>query len=477
MLLRMVLVIKNRGLEAFFKEHFTQPNAWVESLGHLKNSFQKAVRTNGDIFVVDLGLMPKPIESAIALLNDLPENPTTIVLHDNDSPRKQADLITLGADVVLYSGLPKKALAEAIEATMESRYQLTEKPWPGRRTVYPSRISGFISESPSMKIFMDMVQKAIPCNVPVLILGETGSGKEHLAKLMHSEGPRAAGPFIAVNCPALPESLLESELFGHEAGAFTGAVRARRGAFELAHGGTVFLDEIGELSPHMQAKLLRVLQEYEIRPVGSEKSVWVDIRVIAATNRDIEQEIEKGAFRRDLYYRLSVFTLTVPSLRDRREDIPNIVNEYVANVCKKLNKEANRISEDALKVLMQYEWPGNVRELINVIERAVILCHGGTITLKDLPQGICERRNNHSLINSLIDPVSPGWGCKKLAEIRGEVLEIVERSYLQRVLTETRGQVGVAAQRAGIHPRGLFNKMKKYGFRKEDFKSGSTLLS
>jgi len=127
--------------------------------------------------------------------------------------------------------------------------------------------------------------------------------------------------------------------------------------------------------------------------------------------------------------------------------------------------------------LMQYEWPGNVRELINVIERAVILCHGGTITLKDLPQGICERRNNHSLINSLIDPVSPGWGCKKLAEIRGEVLEIVERSYLQRVLTETRGQVGVAAQRAGIHPRGLFNKMKKYGFRKEDFKSGSTLLS
>ncbi len=470
MLLRLVLVIKDKRLETFFSEYFAQSDVRVESLGHLKNPFQKAVRTSADLFVVDTKLMPRPIESAIALLNDLPENPTTIVLHDNDSSEQHADLVTLGADVVLYSGLPKRNLAEVIQATMESRLQLAQKTWSERRPNHHAKISSFISESPQMRIFMDMVQKVIPCNAPVLLLGETGVGKEHLAKIIHSEGPRSTGPFIAVNCAALPETLLESELFGHEKGAFTGAVRPRRGAFELAHGGTIFLDEIGELPPHMQVKLLRVLQEYEVRPVGSEKSMWVDIRVIAATNRNIEQSIKEGTFRQDLYYRLSVFTLSIPPLRERREDIPLIARNYLADFCKKLNKKVDRISEGALKALMQYEWPGNVRELINVIERAVILCQGDTITSEDLPEGICQHVGKQSVIDSLTEIISSEWKHKTLPEIRRQALEIVERSYLQMVLTETRGRVGVAAQKAGIHPRSLFDKMKKYGLRKEDFK-------
>jgi transcriptional regulator with PAS, ATPase and Fis domain len=306
-------------------------------------------------------------------------------------------------------------------------------------------------------------------------LGETGVGKEHLAKIIHYEGsPRAQGPFVAVNCGALPENLLESELFGHEKGAFTGAIRSRRGAFEMAHGGTIFLDEIGELPPHMQVKLLRVLQEYEVSPVGSEKSMWVDVRVIAATNRDIEQSIEEGTFRQDLYYRLSVFTLSVPPLRERQEDISHLAKRYLADLAGKLNKEVNGITEDALQALMQYTWPGNVRELINVIERAVILCQGDTITSRDLPENICAPTPDRGLPESLARIITSEWQNKTLPQIRENLLEMVERSYFQLVLTETRGRVGAAAERAGIHPRGFFNKMRKYGLRKEDFKLGKS---
>jgi len=472
MLFRLVLVIKDEGLESFFRQHFDQSSLHVQSLGRLRNPFQKAVRTNGDIFVIDARLMPSPIESAIALLNDLPENPTTILLTDNDSPKRQADLLASGADVALYSGLPKNTLVEAVDATIEARSQLTMKPWLNGRPPRQTKLNSFISESPAMRMFMETLKKVIPCNTPVLLLGETGVGKEHLAKIIHYEGARGQGPFIAVNCGALPENLLESELFGHEKGAFTGAIRSRRGAFELAHGGTIFLDEIGELPLHMQVKLLRVLQEYEINPIGSEKSMWVDVRVIAATNRDIERSIREGMFRQDLYYRLSVFTLSVPSLRDRQEDIPLLARRYLAELAEKLNKEVHEIAEDALQALMQYKWPGNVRELINVMERAVILCQGDTITYRDLPDSISEPSLDQGLPDSLTKLISSEWRHKTLPEMREQIIGMVERAYFKLVLSETSGRVGAAAEIAGIHPRGLFNKMKKYGLHKEDFRAG-----
>ncbi|MFZ5573065.1 MAG: sigma-54 interaction domain-containing protein [Thermodesulfobacteriota bacterium] len=470
MLLRLVLAIKNKSLEVFLTERFAQPDVRVESVGNCANPFQKAVKTSGDIFVLNTKLMPKPPESAIALINDLPENPTTIVLHNSDSPEEHANLVAWGADVVLFAGLPRKTLAEAIETTLESRRQLVQKSWLDRRTDSQPKLSTFVSDCPQMQIFMDMVKKVIPCNAPVLILGETGVGKEHLAKVIHAEGPRSTGPFLPVNCAALPEALLESELFGHEEGAFTGAVRPRRGAFELAHGGTIFLDEIGDLPLHLQAKLLRVLQEYEVRPVGSEKATWVDIRVIAATNRNLEEEIEKGLFRRDLYYRLGVITLTVPPLRSRREDIPILVDQYLERLCIKMNRESNQISQEALEKLMHYEWPGNVRELINVIERAVILCHGDTITAKDLPQGIHAQNGKISFLDSISETVHPEWRYKSLPEVRDEIIDLVEHAYLKMVLAETNGHLNKAALKAGIHPRGLYEKMKKFGLSKEDYR-------
>ncbi len=474
MLLRMVLLLKNRELEHFLRKYFHGRSVSIENIGHFKAPFQRALRTSGDIFIIDTDLVPHPLDSSIALLNDLPEKPTTIFLEKIESPEQHADLLALGADVVLYSGLSKKILAEAIEASVDSRLQLARQSWPTRGPDPKARLSSFVGESPRMKFFMEMVQKVISCNSPLLLLGETGTGKELLAKIIHNEGPRSDGPFIAVNCAALPEALLESELFGHDKGAFTGAVRPRRGAFELAHSGTIFLDEIGELPPHMQVKLLRVLQEYEVRPLGSEKCMKVDVRVIAATNVDVEESIRKGCFRQDLYYRLSVFTLSIPPLRERRQDIPLIAKRYLDNFSKKINKNVSTFSRKAIDGLINYNWPGNVRELINVIERAVILCPGDVITPEDLPDEICGQPQGENISDHVLRMICTDWQNRTLSEVKEQLINIVEKSYLEYVLTETGGRVGKAAKLAGIHPRSLYDKMKRYGLNKHDFKRKQT---
>jgi len=470
MLLRVVTALENEELDKKIRKRLSRMDVITESFWHLKNPFQKTVRTSGDVIIISTALMPRPIDSSIALLNDLPDNPTTIVLHDSSSQEENANLLAQGADVVLYSKLPTTTLLEAIETTIESRRQLAKRPISGKWREEPAKIEDFVSKSPQMQIFMDLVRKITSSSAPILVLGETGSGKEHLARLIHSEGPRSAGPFVAVNCTALPEQLLESELFGHVEGAFTGAVRPRRGAFELAHGGTIFLDEIGELPSHLQAKMLRVLQDFEVRPVGSEKSIWVDTRVIAATNRDIENEINTGQFRKDLYYRLSVVTLTVPPLRKRREDIPVLTDHYIELLGARMNKDVSGISEEALEALSRYDWPGNVRELVNVLERAVILCHDDEITLADLPQIIAGDGDSQFSPERFFESLDPEWLDRPLPELKNHVVENLERAYIERVLAATGGRVGKAAEKAGIHPRGMFDKMKQYGLRKEDFK-------
>jgi transcriptional regulator with PAS, ATPase and Fis domain len=303
-----------------------------------------------------------------------------------------------------------------------------------------------------------------------LLLGETGVGKEHLARAIHAQSPRSVGPFISVNMAAMPEQLLESELFGHEQGAFTGAIRYRRGAFELAHGGTIFLDEIGEMPLHLQAKLLSVLQDYEVKPVGGEGAIELDVRVIAATNQNLEEEIANGRFRQDLYYRLSVLMLTIPPLRHRREDIPTMVRRFMAYYRYRIGREINGIHDRALKALCDYEWPGNVRELMNVIERAILLCRTDQIGMDELP---------HVFHASAAEGGDAAGGTgfnwdemvhKTLPEVQRIVLDEVERRYLTQLLQKTRGRIDLTAQMAGIHPRGLYNKMKRYGLRKENFK-------
>jgi two-component system, NtrC family, response regulator AtoC len=317
---------------------------------------------------------------------------------------------------------------------------------------------------------MEEVRQVIPSDSPILLLGETGVGKEHLAKAIHAESPRSAGPFISVNMAGIPEQLLESELFGHEQGAFTGAIRYRRGAFELAHGGTIFLDEIGDMPLHLQVKLLQVLQNYEIKPVGAENTLDLDVRVIAATNQKLEDQIARGNFRQDLYYRLSVLMLTIPPLKERKEDIPTMVRRFMTFYRYKIGREINKISEQALKVLCSYEWPGNVRELMNVIERAILLCKTDVITMVELPNVLHGGVSASNVILPELSFESADWTDKKLPELQKEIMDQIEKLYLQKVLKKTRGRVGQAARIAGIHPRGLYNKMKQYDLHKEDFK-------
>jgi two-component system response regulator AtoC len=476
MLIRVVCAIKEKKLQADFKKRLSNFDVQLKMLGKDKAQWQELVRSCGDVFVVSKSLVPRPIESSVTLLNNLPEKPTTIILDDQESSEEHAYLLASGADVVLYTGISQDSLMEAIESTLESRRQFYYVDRFDQRGRIKPRLNDFISNSEDMQRFLEEVQQIVNSDSSLLLLGETGVGKEHLSKSIHGESHRAQGPFIPINMAAIPEQLMESELFGHEQGAFTGAVRSRRGAFELAHGGTIFLDEIGEMSLQMQSNLLRVLQDFEFTPVGGETTVWVDVRVIAATNKDLEKEIQKGNFRKDLYYRFSVITLTIPPLRKRREDIPALANHFLSMYTMKLGREINQFSQAALEALCQYPWPGNIRELMNVIERAILLSRSNVISINNLPNTFLESFSPSMDLSNLDlsnfnDLDLSAWKGKTLSEVRGQVLDQVEKKYLAMILEQTRGKIGEAAGIAGIHPRGLYGKMKKLGLDKTDFKS------
>lgn len=467
MLIRLSCAVKEKVLRQELAKQLEDQDVQLKFIDRPRSPWQELVRSSADIILVSRSLIPKPLDSSIAIINQLPEKPILIVLHDRNSAEEQANLMAAGADAVLFSGTPVNSLVEAIESTLESRRQYYYTDRFDQRGRFLPRLNDFISQSREMQFFLEEVGQVVSSNASILLLGETGVGKEHLARAIHMESQRSAGPFVPINMAAVPEQLMESELFGHEQGAFTGAVRARRGAFELAHGGTLFLDEIGEMPLLMQTKLLRALQDFEFTPVGGETPVWVDVRIIAATNRDIEQEIEGGRFRNDLYYRLGVITLTLPPLRRRKEDIPALANHFLRVMTQKIGHEVNRFSEDAMAALCRYSWPGNIRELMNVIERAVLLCRTGTIDLPDLP-GTLAGASPAASAAALFD--TGAWENLSLAQVKTQVFGQVEKAYLEMILKKTRGKVGKAAALAGIHPRGLYGKMKDYGLDKADFK-------
>jgi len=293
-----------------------------------------------------------------------------------------------------------------------------------------------------------LVETVAPTDSTVLLQGESGTGKEVIARYIHELSARAEGPFLSINCGALPESLLESELFGHVKGSFTGAIRDKLGLFGAASKGTFFLDEIGETTPATQVKLLRALQHREVIPVGSTEAVSVDARVVAATNRDLDEEIRAGNFRSDLYYRLNVIALHLPPLRQRRDDIPLLAEHVLHRIAATRGEDPKQLSESALEVLMSYAWPGNVRELENSIERAVILTPGREIGVNSLPDRVTERRSE-----PLVAPRTP----------TNPTLEAVERAYIMWVLESEGGNKSRAAEVLGIDPSTLYRKLSRYG--------------
>lgn len=303
-----------------------------------------------------------------------------------------------------------------------------------------------IAETPQMKRVLDMVRTVAQTDSTVLIRGESGTGKELIARAIHFNSARRNGPLISINCGAFSESLLESELFGYEKGAFTGAAKQYKGKIEIAAGGTLFLDEIGDISPKTQLDLLRVLETKKLTRLGGEKEISVDFRLITATNRDLEEAIREGRFREDLYYRLNVFTIFLPPLRERTGDIPLLANHFLKKYSAAIHKNIESISATAMDLLMSYPWPGNIRELENAIERAVVICQGNQIEAEHLP----------------LQQTAKTFGFSQQA------LETVEKEHIQRILQRTGWNVTQAAKILKIDRVTLYNKIKRYGFKREE---------
>jgi Nif-specific regulatory protein len=321
-----------------------------------------------------------------------------------------------------------------------------------------------IGDNPAMRAVYDLIRRVAPTDSTVLIQGESGTGKELVARALHASSRRSDGPFVAINCAAITDTLLESELFGHEKGAFTGAIAQKKGKLEIANRGTLFLDEIGELAPALQAKLLRVLQEREFEHVGGTRSLKADVRVVAATNRNLAQAVEQGHFRRDLYYRLKVVALTVPPLRDRIEDIPALADHFILRAARKCHVRPKPLSPAARACLLGYDWPGNVRELENAIERAIVLGSADAVLPEDLPEEIYESEPADPTtlaptVATSSTPAAAALIAPTPAQYQNQVKDR-KKQLIQSAMTQANGNYLEAAKALGLHPNSLLRLIR-----------------
>ncbi len=398
-----------------------------------------------DLVVSDLSL---PDGSGIDLLKSVREQDSKtgfVIITAYGTVENALEACRIGADDYLTKPFSREQLLFTIEKVIRLRNIQAENVELRSELLKNFNFSEIIARSKEMQDVLKMVAKVAVTESTALILGESGTGKELIARAIHFNSPRNQKPFITVNCPSIPDHLIESELFGHVKGAFTGALRDHKGKFELAEGGTLFLDEIGDLKQELQAKLLRVLQQREIERVGGERSIPVDVRIIAATNRNLEELVREGKFREDLYYRLSVFPINLPPLRQRKQDIPHLVRHFLQQ--SEIGKTL-RLQPEALEALLQYDWPGNIRELENVVERAVILAENNTITPDILPMFTAKKEELSTKTIALADP--------------GSLMEL-EKSVIAATLEKYGGNQTAAARALQIPRHVLIYRMKKFG--------------
>ena len=408
----------------------------------------KAMRAHGRPQIVLMGVeMPGTggIELTKALHEKHPEV-RVIMLTAFGTVEEAVQAMKDGAYDFLTKPFQRAQLIRLIRKALERRALIAENRALQQRLDDLLRQGAVIGTSPAFQRMMMLIEQVAPSSATVLIQGESGAGKELAARAIHERSARRAGPFVAVNCAALPQTLLESELFGYEKGAFTGAAGRKEGRFELADGGTLFLDEVADLSPVTQPKILRVLQEGEFERVGGTKTLRVDVRIVTATNQDLAQLIREKRFREDLYYRLNVITITVPPLRERREDIPLLAHHFLRVYAAKNNRRLDTFNDEALARLEAYAWPGNVRELENAVERAVVLARGNVIQVSDLPTSVLE-----------------GTAERVVAIPIGTPLAEVEQRFLEATLRHTKGNRTLAAKLLGIDPKTVFRKLKQAG--------------
>ena len=413
-----------------------------------------------DVLLADLKM---PEMDGISLLKVAREvSPETVVCILTGYPTIETavEAVKLGAFEYITKPFTPDQLQIVIQRLLEQKFLKEENLFLTRQVEKRFKFDNIIGNSPIMSSIFDTIERVSPTDSDVLIVGESGTGKELVARSIHQRSLRKDQRFVPVDCGAIPESLLESELFGHERGAFTGAHTTSLGLLEFAHKGTLFLDEVCELAPVLQAKLLRTLQERQIRRVGGKDVINVDIRIIAATNKDIETEVREKRFREDLYYRINVVKIKVPGLKERVEDISLLVDHFLKRYSKEWKKEAYSVDNAAMDILCRYYWPGNVRELQNVLKRAVVLTKSNIITTDDLPEELLEKVTEAS---SIVER-------EGFFQIRERHIANFEKKYFQSLLTKYKGNVAEASVEANI-PRWTFYRLiKKHGLNQEDFR-------
>jgi DNA-binding NtrC family response regulator len=423
----------------------------VDEAGDGQEALAKAAAGLPSVVLSDL-VMPKMdgLELLRALKTDVPFA-SVILLTGQGSIDTAVTAMKEGAYDYLTKPVDVARLRLLIPKAAERGEALREVALLRRKLSQVWGMGRLVGTSPGMQEVYRLIEVAAPTTAPVLISGESGTGKELVARTLHDLSPRAKGPFVAVNCAAIPETLLESEIFGHEKGAFTGALERRPGCFELAHEGTIFLDEIAEMNPGTQAKFLRILQDGTVRRLGGRTEIKVDVRVLAATNKDPVKAIQEGSFREDLYYRLNVVSLNLPPLRERRDDIPALVQAFIEEFNARYDKRIRSMDESVLTGLTAQAWPGNVRELRNTIERAIIVCEGDTILPRHVPPSPSLRATD------------PGDGPDSVSFRLGTSLEDAEKTLILRTLAANGNNKTRAADVLGISLKTLHNKLKAYG--------------
>ncbi len=421
-----------------------------------------------DYVLADTGFLLGLSESrnhrmCLKMLQRVSAGARVVVLTAPESVREAVNFVRAGADDYLTLPVKPESLMHVRENIVRQERDYAEIAYLRSHVWESEALSELPHESAAMTAVLFKIRQVAPTGSTVLLTGETGTGKSFLAGTIHRASSRADQQLVRVHCGAIPESLIESELFGHEHGAFTGAEKRKLGKFEIADGGTILLDEIGTVSPAMQIKLLHVLHERSFQRVGGEHDIEVDVRVLAATNMDLAQLSQQGTFRTDLYYRLNVFPIEIPPLRERREDIPVLVESIFEKLCAIHGKGTLDLHPAVMEAFLAYDWPGNVREVENLLERAVILETGRRLLPEDFPDDLFKA---HAIGRITVDTD------QTLAEIRGRAVEQSEALYLREQLTTHRGRIGATARAAGVSPRQLHRLMLRHGLKKEDFKPG-----
>jgi DNA-binding NtrC family response regulator len=452
--LKVLVVDDDHDVRSFFADFLSREGYKVDTARCGTAALESLARNNPDVLLLDLKLPDISGLQVLKRMNEMKSSAAVIMMTGFGTLQSAVQAMKNGASDYLVKPIEDLGqLSEAVKRAAVSR-AVSLPPVRGTKTVgadgrplapYP------VGDSPQMKHVLELANRAAAVDSSVLICGESGTGKELIAKLIHYNCPRGRGKFLAVNCGALPDSLLESALFGYEKGAFTGAYKRTKGYFEAADGGTLFLDEIADTSIALQAKLLRALEEKAFQRVGGVETVETDVRIIAATNKNMEQEVASGRFRQDLFYRINVLRIDIPPLRERPEDIPALVKHFLRLHTQRMRRQTKGFTPEAMARLMAYSWPGNVRELENVVERALaFMGDDATLDVASLPPHVAAYRPERAHL-----PL----GLRSLAKAR----EQFERDYISQLLREAGGNVTVAARMAGIARQNLYVKMRKYG--------------